>query len=107
MKITTTPSTKRTSKNVRSGSGPAAVGRAPLAPGADVASERVGLPLPHERDESTHSVAAKPDPVMVQAHRDMEAGMVDTDMRATPGMDAQRRAALVPGVGGKPLGKAR
>ena len=100
MKITTTPSPKRTSKNVRSGSDPAAVGRAPLAPGADAASERVGLPLPHESDESTHSMAAKPDPVMVQAHRDIEAGMVDTDMRARPGIDANRRAALVPGADG-------
>jgi hypothetical protein len=45
--------------------------------------------------------------VMVQAHRDIEAGLVDTDMRATPGMDAQRRDALVPGAGGKPPGKAR
>ena len=100
MKITTTPSTKRTSKNVRSGSGPAAVGRAPLAPGADVASERVGLPLPHESDESTHSMAAIPDPVMVQAHLEIEARMVNTDMRATPGIDANRRAALVPGADG-------
>ena len=39
---------------------------------------------------------------MVQARRDIDAGMVDTDMRATPGLDAQRRAKLVPGPGGKP-----
>jgi hypothetical protein len=101
-----TPSTKRASK-VRPAKGPAAVGKAPLAPGAGTAVKGVGLPLPHERDESTRSVAAKPDPVMVQAHRDIEAGLVDTDMRATPGLDAQRRAALVPGAGGKPPRKGR
>ena len=39
---------------------------------------------------------------MVQAKRDIDAGMVDTDMRATPGLDAELRARLVPGPGGKP-----
>lgn len=61
-----------------------------------------GLKLPHERDQSTDAVAATPDPVMVQAKRDIDAGLVDTDMRATPGLDAERRARLVPGPGGKP-----
>ncbi len=77
-----------------------------MAPLAGGAAKDVALPLPHERDQSTNSVADKPDPVMVQASRDIEAGMVDTDMRATPGLDAQRRAELVPGAGGKPPGKA-
>lgn len=70
-------------------------GKAPPALGS-------ALPLPHERDESTHTTAAEPDPVMVQAKRDIDAGMVDTDMRATPGLDAELRARLVPGPGGKP-----
>lgn len=39
---------------------------------------------------------------MAQAKRDIDAGMVDTDMRATPGLDAKLRARLVPGPGGKP-----
>jgi hypothetical protein len=43
---------------------------------------------------------------MQQAKRDIDAGKVDTDMRATPGLDAKRRAELVPGAGGKPAGKA-
>jgi len=60
------------------------------------------LALPHERDESTDASAAAPDPVMAQAKRDIDAGMVDTDMRATPGLDVKRRARLVPGPGGKP-----
>ncbi len=106
MKNKSIPSAKAAAK-VKPIKGPAAVGKAPLAPGAGAAAKGVGLPLPHERDESTHNVAAEPDPVMVQAHRDIEAGLVDTDMRATPGMDAQRRAALVPGAGGKPPGKGR
>ena len=61
-----------------------------------------GLALPHERDESTQTTAAAPDPVMVQAKRDIDAGLVDTDMRATPGLHAELRARLVPGPGGKP-----
>jgi hypothetical protein len=40
--------------------------------------------------------------VIVQAKRDIDAGLVDTDMRATAGLDARRRAKLVPGPGGKP-----
>jgi hypothetical protein len=67
--------------------------KAPLSPS--------GLKLPHERDESTNVTAELPDPLMVQAKRDLDAGQVDTDMHATPGLDAQRRARLVPGPGGK------
>jgi hypothetical protein len=39
---------------------------------------------------------------MAQAKHDIDAGLVDTDMRATPGLDARLRARLVPGPGGKP-----
>lgn len=62
-----------------------------------------GLPLPHERDESPDATAAEPDPVMAQAKRDIDAGLVDTDMHASPGLDAALRAQLVPGRGGKAL----
>jgi hypothetical protein len=55
-----------------------------------------GLALPHERDESPDAIAVEPDPVMVQAKRDLDAGMVDTDMHASSGLDAERRARLVP-----------
>ena len=58
--------------------------------------------LPHERDESTDATAEAPDPLMVQAKRDIDAGLVDTDMHATPGLDAKLRERLVPGPGGKP-----
>lgn len=40
--------------------------------------------------------------MMVQAKRDIDAGLVDTDMHATPGLDADLRERLVPGPGGKP-----
>ena len=86
---------------------PAVVAQAPLAPGSTPLPEGDALPLPHERDESANSVAAAPDPVMQQAKRDIDAGKVDTDMRATPGLDAKRRAELVPGAGGKTAGKAK
>jgi len=39
--------------------------------------------------------------MMVQAKRDIDAGLVDTDMRATPGQDAKVRERMVPGPGGK------
>ena len=55
-----------------------------------------------QRGQGAHTTAAAPDPVMRQAHRDRKAGLVDTDMRATPGLDAQRRTKLVPGAAGKP-----
>jgi hypothetical protein len=70
--------------------------------GAKAPLSRTGLALPHEHDESIKATAEAPDPVMVQALRDIEAGQVDTDMRATPGLDAQRRTQLVPGPGGQP-----
>jgi len=54
------------------------------------------LPMPHERDEKTGEVGHTKDPVIGQARRDIDAGLVDTDMRATPGLDAERRQQLVP-----------
>ena len=74
----------------------------PMVPGSPPLTPAPELPLPHERDQSPGSVAGPPDPMIEQAKRDIDAGMVDTDMRATPGLDAQRRAKLVPGPGGQP-----
>lgn len=82
--------------------GPALTGKAPIAPGATPPSRGKGLALPHEKDESTSNVAKAPDPQIVQAKRDIDAGLVDTDMRATPGLDADLRRRMVPGPGGKP-----
>ena len=81
---------------------PARLGRRSKAPVLPAQSAEDDLALPHERDESDGSAAVEPDPVMVQAKRDIDAGQVDTDMRATPGLDSARRAELVPGPGGKP-----
>lgn len=81
---------------------PARSGRRAKAAVLPVRSPEEDLALPHERDESPRSAAVEPDPVMAQAKRDIDAGQVDTDMRATPGLDAALRAELVPGPGGKP-----
>lgn len=69
--------------------------------GAKAPMSATGLALPHERDESTDSTAEAHDPLMVQAKRDIDAGLVDTDMHVDPGLDANLRARLVPGPGGK------
>ncbi len=70
---------------------------------AKVPRSAPSLPLPHERDEMPDPAAIVLDPVIAQAKRDIDAGMVDTDMRATPGLDARLRVRLVAGRGGKPL----
>lgn len=54
------------------------------------------LRLPHERDQSTDAVAPEPQDVILQAKKDLDAGQVDTDLRATPGLDAAQREAMVP-----------
>src|SRR6187402_1351725 len=66
-----------------------------LAPGGPSDVRGVDLPLPHERDQALGQVASASNPVMRQAKRDLDAGLVDTDMRATPGLDAGRRRNLV------------
>jgi hypothetical protein len=60
------------------------------------------LQLPHERDQSVNATDDKPDPLMVQAKLDLDAGQVDTDMRAVAGQNASLRAKLVPGPAGTP-----
>lgn len=78
------------------------VSKTPRTPGAGpVTPEDDKLELPHERDQASDSTASAPDPAMKQAHEDLKKGMVDTDMRATPGLDAERRAREVPGPGGQ------
>ena len=58
-------------------------------------TEHARLPLPHERDESGQSTNPQPDPLIEQAGRDLESGQVDTDLRATPGLDARRRRTVL------------
>lgn len=82
------------------------VSRTPRAPGAKPAQEdEEHLQLPHERDQNSQMTDPKPRRVMVQAAKDIENGLVDTDMRATPGLDAEQRARDVPGSNGPPTTK--
>jgi hypothetical protein len=53
------------------------------------------LLMPHERDEARDQTKAEPHPVIEQAKRDLDAGLVDTDLRETPGLDAGRRDRLL------------
>lgn len=82
------------------------VSRTPRAPGSEpVDPEDEHLQLPHERDEDADITDGEVDPVILQASKDLERGLVDTDMRATPGLDAQQRERDVPGAGGKVVRK--
>ncbi len=72
------------------------ISKEPHTPAPEIAPD---MPLPHERDQASGQAAVQPDPVIAQALRDIDAGLVDTDMRVTPGLDAARREALVPSVG--------
>jgi hypothetical protein len=58
---------------------------------------------PEVKADSINGASVKPDPVIEQAKQDLDAGLVDTDMRATAGLDAKRRARLVPGAAGQPV----
>ena len=62
---------------------------------ATAAQSEDNLAMPHERDQGPGQVARAPDPVIQQASKDLEASLVDTDMRATPGLDAANRARMV------------
>ena len=68
--------------------------QSPIAPGSKPQRDRT-LPLPNERDESLDAVDQGRIPVIHQAKKDLDAGQVDTDMRATPGLDAERRHKLL------------
>lgn len=63
----------------------------------ELTAKGVSLPLPHESDESLGSVAAEPDPRIKQAQKDIASGQVDTDLRTSPGLDAENRARILRG----------
>ena len=64
--------------------------------GVDSAPDTPDLRLPHEHDQSgVDATAAAPDPVVVQAGRDLAAGQVDTDLRNPGGLDDGRRRRLL------------
>lgn len=69
---------------------------ATVQPQAGAQNSTPDLRLPHERDQSAvDATAATPDPMMVQAAKDLAAGQVDTDLHNQPGLDAERRRALL------------
>lgn len=61
------------------------------------ASRPEGPSLPHDRDQQAASTDAEPNPHIERAARDLQQGQVDTDLRATPGLDADRRGDMVKG----------
>ena len=73
------------------------------APRSDAPSTRPPAPQPPSADPAAavSITAAQPDPVITQAKRDLDRGLVDTDMHGIAGLDARRRACLVPGPGGR------
>ena len=66
-------------------------GRPGPVPGAGRASAAPPAPLlrPHEIDQSPGQAGVAPRQKMQQARRDLEAGQVDTDLHATPGLVGQ------------------
>lgn len=58
-------------------------------------SDEVLGQLPHERDQTPEAAGDEPREKIKQAHQDIERGLVDTDMRATPGLDASQRKKIV------------
>lgn len=56
-----------------------------------------GPSLPHERDQQVADTNPQPDPQIRRAASDLKQGQVDTDLRATPGLDADRRGDMVKG----------
>jgi hypothetical protein len=72
--------------------------KAPVAPGDIRRPEDAGgteLPLPHERDQATGQISHEPQDVIRQAKADLDAGLIDTDLHTTPGLDAERRDELL------------
>ncbi|RZJ11731.1 MAG: hypothetical protein EOP39_05570 [Rubrivivax sp.] len=61
------------------------------------ASRPQGPSLPHDRDQQAASTGTEPNAHMEQAAEDLKQGQVDTDLRATPGLDAERRGDMVKG----------
>lgn len=96
------PASEQRPDPLHPGSGPMHVKRTPVAPGSvPTPEDDEELKMPHERDQSVDdSTKDEPDPRMVQAKKDLDAGQMDTDMRNVPGLDAERRARAVGGAGG-------
>lgn len=80
-------------------------GHGPVAPGSTEPADDRELALPHERDESPGHASTgqagrdeagrRQRRVGQQAADDLAQGQVDTDLHATPGLDAERRETLL------------
>jgi hypothetical protein len=55
------------------------------------------LPLPHERENAEGYAGQRPSPVVKQAKKDLDAGLVDTEMRGDAGVDDEQRRRLLKG----------
>ena len=53
------------------------------------------LPLPHEREVSGAYTNQQPQAVVEQAKKDLDRGLVDTDLHGAAGVDDQRRRTLL------------
>ncbi len=81
------------------------LGRGPVAPGSPLPADDRDLALPHERDTSTGTASTgqqgqdaagmRQRELMKRAADDLAEGQVDTDLRASPGLDAQTRERLL------------
>ncbi|MBS1177619.1 MAG: hypothetical protein H6R06_2031 [Proteobacteria bacterium] len=83
---------------------PEAAGKVAPSGGSESSPKDAESLLPHDREQSKQTVAPTPNAVVRQAKDDVDAGMVDTDMRVTP--DAQRRTKVSPGADCKPTRNA-
>jgi hypothetical protein len=92
--VNASPPAKRTRRSLRPNAH-VGVARSPTAPGSLPAQDGQRLPMPNERDERPGEVNPEPQDVMVQAKKDLDAGLVDTDMRATGGLDDAHRRDLL------------
>ena len=103
---------KRPDTSTGAGASRRMLDKAPVAPGEvkpDAApTHDDDAQLPHERDQSTGgdstggmgsgAAGENQRAVIGQAHEDLKGGQVDTDLRSTPGLDAERRDSLVKDV---------
>lgn len=58
-------------------------------------TQETDLRTQNERDQSSDAAGNAPRPVIEQAKRDIDAGLVDTDLHGTPGMGAERQRELL------------
>ena len=92
--VNSTPPAKRSAR-IQKPNAHVGVARSPTAPGSRPAQDGQRLPMPSERDERPGEVNPHPQDVMVQAKKDLDAGLVDTDLRATAGLDDAHRRNLL------------